>query len=171
MRLSGILGGSALAVLLAAPLGAQTVEDFLKPVEKPTGPLTAENYVDPQIKERRACKDRPGRPGWLMVQPRLKGDVGVGSFGWRRDIGQTFVSSRVVPSVIKARKCSCELMYPDYEQFRADIEKLWAHWDNKDWSEFSSEEKKEFRRIEREIGESYRHDRGEYGSLCRQAGL
>ncbi|MFU8776218.1 MAG: hypothetical protein ACNA7M_00930, partial [Roseovarius sp.] len=126
MKLVSIMAVAALGAVLAVPVAGQTVQDFLKPVEKPKGPVTAENYVDPQIADRRACKDRPGRPGWLMVQPKVEGNFSpVGGYFWRQEIGQEFVSFKVVSSVIAAGECTCELMYPDIDQFRDEIEELW----------------------------------------------
>ncbi|MBE0455068.1 MAG: hypothetical protein IBX58_15515 [Roseovarius sp.] len=171
MKLVSIMAVAALGAVLAVPVAGQTVQDFLKPVEKPKGPVTAENYVDPQIADRRACKDRPGRPGWLMVQPKVEGDSGVGSFGWRQEIGQKFVSFKVVSSVIEAGKCTCELKYPDIDQFRDEIEALWANWDNKPWRGFSNEEVREFYRVEDSISRSYSSDLAPFARMCSTAGI
>jgi hypothetical protein len=172
MKLVSIMAVAGLGMVLAAPLAAQTVQDFLKPVEKPKGPVTAENYVDPQIAERRACKDRPGRPGWLMVQPKVEGSFSpVGGYFWRQEIGRKFVSFKIVSSVIAAGECTCQLRYPDIDQFRADIEALWEGLGNKPWPDFSDEQVSEFYRVKDKIMRSYSSDLAQYGRLCRAAGL
>jgi hypothetical protein len=147
MKLVSIMAVAGLGMVLAAPLAAQTVQDFLKPVEKPKGPVTAENYVDPQIAEP------------------------VGGYFWRQEIGRKFVSFKIVSSVIAAGECTCQLRYPDIDQFRADIEALWEGLGNKPWPDFSDEQVSEFYRVKDKIMRSYSSDLAQYGRLCRAAGL
>ncbi|WP_458792576.1 hypothetical protein [Yoonia sp. MH D7] len=74
-------------------------------------------YVDPEISNRNRCLNHPGRPAWMMVQPL--------GFEWRLDLANKFRSSQRAMMVTGAQTCNCDMLYPDWDAFRADLEEIW----------------------------------------------
>lgn len=74
-------------------------------------------YVDPEIRNRNRCLDHPGRPAWMMVQPL--------GFEWRLDLANRFRSSQRAMIITEAQTCNCDMLYPDWNELRADLEEIW----------------------------------------------
>lgn len=88
---------------LIAPDQAEEVEDAA--------------WVDPRIAQRDRCFDRPGRPQWVVDQPR-----------WRREIAETYVALQSRRRVVETGDCSCENVYLDYEDYRNELVELLAQF-------------------------------------------
>lgn len=99
---------AALAVMIAA---SATAED-LTALE-----ARQEAYVDPMLQSRQRCEDRPGKPGWMMVQPL--------GFEWRGDLASKFRAFQRARTISEAGACDCDMLYPDWNQFRAELEAIW----------------------------------------------
>lgn len=88
------------------------------------------SYVDPILKDRQRCLDRPGRPEWMMVQSI--------EFQWRVELAAKYRSFYRASVISEADGCSCDKMYPDWDEHMTEVEQLWDgvsessrwEWDN-----------------------------------------
>lgn len=99
---------AALAVMVAT---SATAEDLTTLEAEQTA------YVDPMLQDRQRCKDRPGKPGWMMVRPL--------GYEWRGDLANKFRTAQFVRGVTDAGMCNCDLLYPDWDAYRDEVEALW----------------------------------------------
>lgn len=85
----------------------------------PTNDLTdsGPNYVDPTVQNRKRCLERPGLPQWMMEQPL--------GFEWRLEIAKAFRSHQRSSAIAVAESCDCEMLYPDWDTYRTDLEVIW----------------------------------------------
>ncbi len=102
---------AALAVMIAT---SATAEDLTA--------LEAEQaaYVDPVTKRDRFCPDHPYRPGWVMVQPF--------GYAWKARLWQSYYSLTAAQTVVQAGECSCNLMFPSWDEMRPELERLATEW-------------------------------------------
>ena len=78
---------------------------------------TLSNYVDPTVQNRKRCLERPGLPQWMMEQPL--------GFEWRLEIAKAFRSHQRSSAIADAESCDCEMLYPDWDAYRGDLETIW----------------------------------------------
>ena len=85
-----------------------------------TGELAGslQGYVDPEIANRTRCQDRPGRPRWMMVQPL--------GFEWRLELAKEYRSVQRTRLISEAETCDCDMLYPDWDALRSNLEKTWS---------------------------------------------
>jgi len=117
-----IIFAAAVAALTATSVAAQEIPDDLTAAQ--------EAYVDPTIETRGRCMDRPGLPGWMMVRPL--------GYEWRGDLAYQFRSAQVRREVTEAGVCSCDLLYPDWDVHREEVEAMWNEVSTEkkwDWDE------------------------------------
>lgn len=101
--------------------------------------LPSEGYVDPHVAGRDRCLDHPGRPGWMMVQPM--------GFEWRLHLANDFRSFHRTAAITGIGSCDCDLLYPDWDEYRTDLEMIWAmvsdrsryEWDDGERSRYASQ--------------------------------
>lgn len=74
-------------------------------------------YTDPTVKNRKRCLERPGLPQWMMEHPL--------GFEWRLDLAKEFRSYQRSSAIADAETCDCEMLYPDWDVYRADLEAIW----------------------------------------------
>jgi len=74
-------------------------------------------YVDPMVKNQQRCLERPGLPQWMMEHPL--------GFEWRLDLAKEFRSYQQTSAIADAESCNCEMLYPDWDAYRADLEAIW----------------------------------------------
>lgn len=99
---------AALAVIIATSVSAEDLTAL---------EARQEAYVDPNLKTRDRCVNHPGHPGWMMVQPL--------GYEWRLDLANKFRVFQGVRTISEAGACDCDMLYPDWNQFRAELEAIW----------------------------------------------
>lgn len=100
--------------LIAGPSVGQA--DFTQPEFTPPS-TQVEDYVDPETRNRTRCRDHPGRPGWMMVQPL--------GFEWRLDLANKFRTNHRTKVVTQAESCDCGMLYPNWNSLRPSLEEIW----------------------------------------------
>lgn len=78
---------------------------------------TASGYVDPMIQTRKRCRDHPGHPQWMMDQPL--------GYEWRLELAKVFRSVQRSKAIAESETCNCDLLYPDWDAFRTELEAIW----------------------------------------------
>lgn len=106
--------GTALAVS-AVLAGQVAVAETNTPANETTDAVGI--YVDPTVKNRKRCLERPGLPQWMMEHPL--------GFEWRLDLAKEFRSYQRSSAIADAESCDCEMLYPDWDAYRADLEAIW----------------------------------------------
>lgn len=108
MKLNLTLAASLAVIIATAATADQVLND-----------LTAaqEAYVDPNLRTRDRCLDRPGHAGWMMVQPL--------GYEWRVDLANKFRTFQRSQAITEAGICNCDLLYPDWDVFREEVEAMW----------------------------------------------
>ncbi len=113
MKADILLRAVAVAALV---LTANTaLSEDIAPVSEGAG--AEDGYVDPGLKTRGRCKDHPGRPRWMMEHPI--------EFMWRAELASEFRSVQRAEAVSEAGTCDCDMLYPDWNVYRAEIEAMW----------------------------------------------
>lgn len=74
-------------------------------------------YTDPTVQNRKRCLERPGLPRWMIEHPL--------GFEWRLDLAKEFRSYQRSSAIADAETCDCEMLYPDWDVYRADLEAIW----------------------------------------------
>lgn len=120
--------------------------------DAPTG------WVDPEIGNRRKCFDRPGRPEWVVKQPE--------GMEWRRELIENYVYLQKTRLIIESGECNCETFYPDFEDYRSEINELVSQFPG-DAEDMTSETHDEVRRLSRTITKRRSRLAGESGRVCR----
>lgn len=135
-RLVAVL--AILGALSAPGAWAQAVEvdegfmDLTLPDLSPAAVDPDGTYVDPQIRNRGECLDHPGRPAWVMVQPK--------GLEWRRDLLKAYGELQIAKAVVESGDCGCDNRYPDWETFRPAMEGILALIDQKPVQQMTEEE-------------------------------
>lgn len=75
-------------------------------------------HVDPELRDRKRCLNHPGRPQWMIDQPL--------GFEWRLELGREFRSAERARAVSSNETCSCDQLYPDWNESRPLVEAIWA---------------------------------------------
>ena len=152
-----------LALVLAVTAAAQDAcgqefSDFTAPeFPKPTDSQSA--YVDMQQINGRFCPDHPFRPGWVMVQPR--------GYQWKTGILQELYNLKRTRAVVEEGQCSCDLMFPSWEDMRPELEQFLERFPGTRASQFTSDQRKLVLDIERELQQEKRAMASEFRQLCR----
>ena len=76
-----------------------------------------DEYVDPSLKRRKSCTQSPGRPGWVMVQPK--------GYEWRVELAMAWKALRTRQMLAEEGTCTCATLYPDWAAARPEIEAMW----------------------------------------------
>ena len=95
-------------------------------------------HVDPELRDRKRCLNHPGRPQWMIDQPL--------GFEWRLELGREFRSAERARAVSSSETCSCDQLYPDWNESRPLVEAIWAEvspkskfvWDEAERSRFEA---------------------------------
>ncbi|ASM72931.1 MULTISPECIES: hypothetical protein [Roseobacteraceae] len=130
-----------------------TIPEFSKPTDDQT------EYVDMQKLNGRFCPDHPFRPGWVMVQPR--------GYQWKTGLMQDYYYLQRSRAVVAAGQCSCDLMFPSWDDMRPELEQLLAQLPDDSASEFTPDQGRQLREIERAMQQEKRAIASEFGQLCQ----
>lgn len=120
--------------------------------DAPTG------WVDPEIGNRRKCFDRPGRPEWVVKQPE--------GMEWRQDLIERYVGLQSMRRVVESGECTCENVYPDFNDFRADLSEILSQFPS-NVDDFEEETRGEIRQMGRTVSRRRSQLAAEYGQTCR----
>lgn len=131
--------------------------DFTQPTFGSNG-AGQEDYVDPKIARRRSCLDHPGRPGWMMVQ--------TDGFEWRTELAMRWKERRSGRLISEAESCTCDMLHPDFDQLRDEVETMWAMVGDKPRSEWSNAMADRFNDLRSEIASEARSYSFQIGRLC-----
>lgn len=149
-----------MAAFPALPVAAQEVPesdaDLLDFRQSQAGAPTG--WVDPEINNRRKCFDRPGRPEWVVNQPD--------GMDWRRDLIERYVYLQKTRLIIETGECTCKTFYPDFEDYRAEIDQLVSQFpDNAE--DMTAADHDEVRQVVRTITRRRSRMAVESGRVCR----
>lgn len=144
--------------LLAEDADRQNFTDLTVPVFPEPTDIQAD-YVDMQKLNGRFCPDHPFRPGWVMVQPR--------GYQWKTGLLQDYYFLQRSRAVIDAGQCSCDLMFPSWDDMRPELEQLVEQFPDVAASEFTPDQGQHLRAAERELQQSKRAMASEFRQLCQ----
>jgi hypothetical protein len=82
------------------------------------GAAEGETYVDPQFASRRNCLEHPAKPAWAMDHSFR--------FRWRIVLAVKYNSRRQGRLISETETCTCDILYPDWNEMRPEIEEMWA---------------------------------------------
>lgn len=149
-----------MATCPALPVAAQEVPerdadllDFRESqADAPTG------WVDPEIRNRQKCFDRPGRPEWVVRQPD--------GMDWRRELIERYILLQTRRLVVESGECNCETVYVDYDDYNEEIAELIGQFpDNAE--NMTAEVHATVRQLRRTIQRRASRFAVEYGQICR----
>lgn len=162
MKITFILAGT-MALFIAAPIVADdTGRQNFTDLTIPTFPETTDSqadYVDMQQLNGRFCPDHPFRPGWVMVQPR--------GHQWKTGLLQDYYYLQRTRAVVAAGECSCDLMFPSWDDMRPELEQLLKQFPDVSASEFTPDQGQQLREVERGLQQEKRAMASEFRQLCQ----
>lgn len=141
-----------LAVLAMMIAASATAEDLTA--------LEAEQaaYVDPVSKRDRFCPEHPYRPGWVMVQPF--------GYTWKGRLWERYYYLTAMQNVVESGECSCDLMFPSWDEMRPELEQIATEWPDVAGPEMTEDQSL----LVSDIGRTYTQERSkishEYRQLC-----
>ncbi len=159
LRLSVFVAGVVMASsALSDQANVENLNDFTQPT---FGPAVDENddYVDEAVARRQNCLSHPGRPGWMMVHAR--------GFEWRMGIAQQWRGRHVGRRMKESGVCTCDILYPDWNMFRPDVEALWASVSDQSRYEWDKRTEEKFRAVFDPLAHEARGYSFMIGKLCR----
>lgn len=112
--------------------------DFTMPDLSPQ--IEQDTYIDRQGVSRTSCTRYPHRPGWVMVHER--------GFEWKRELATQWRQIRAAQMLLPADSCTCDMLYPDWEEARTEIEAIWAPFEERPKREWNQSMRDHFRSLE-----------------------
>lgn len=107
-----------LAGFIAASISASGFSAFAQTTNGASDTAAPETTsLDPELRTRKRCFEHPGRPQWMIEQPL--------GYEWRLELGRDFRSVQVSRAVSKAETCDCDMLYPDWNMYRGELEEIW----------------------------------------------
>lgn len=85
---------------------------------------------------------------------------------WRQDLIERYVGLQSMRLVVESGECTCENVYPDYAEFRADLNEILRQFPS-NVDDFEEETRSEIRQIGRTISRRRSQLAAEYGQICR----
>lgn len=162
MNHARILAATA-SLFMAAPISAEVTgnQDFAD-VTVPVFPEPTDSqadYVDMQQLNGRFCPDHPFRPGWVMVQPR--------GYQWKTGLLQEYYNLERTRAVVAAGQCSCDLMFPSWDDMRPELEQYLAQFPDVNAADFTPEQGQQLRAAERGLKQEKRAIAADFRRLCQ----
>lgn len=117
------------------------------------------DYVDMQKLNGRFCPDHPFRPGWVMVQPR--------GHQWKTGLMQEYYYLQRSRAVVAAGQCSCDLVFPSWEDMRPELAQLLAQFPDDKASAFTPDQGQQLRAVESAMQQEKRAMASEFRQLCQ----
>jgi hypothetical protein len=153
----------SIALFVTAPVTAEevdrqnftnlTITPFPEPIDNQA------DYVDMQQINGRFCPDHPFRPSWVMVQPR--------GHQWKTGLLQDYYYLQRTRAVVSAAQCSCDLMFPSWQDMRPELEQLLQQFPDASASEFTPDQGQQLRDAERGLQQAKRAIASEFRQLCQ----
>jgi len=107
-----------LRISLVVSVSLAGVPAVSKTETPPDETVSSENTsLDPEMRNRKRCVDHAGRPQWMIEQPL--------GFEWRLELAKAFRSHQRSSTIADAESCDCEMLYPDWDAYRGDLETIW----------------------------------------------
>lgn len=97
-------------------------------------------YIDRQAVSRTNCRGHPHRPGWVMVHER--------GLEWKRELATQWRQIRAARMLLPSDSCTCDMLYPDWEEARTEIEAIWAPFEGRVKIEWDQSMRDHFRSLQ-----------------------